>query len=181
MQHELINILIRTGFRPQLFARCLQSITDQNYPNLRVIVSIDRDCDYVPSWCDVIRVSPGNESYTYDCYLNALKEIVTDGYFFALDDDEVLAKDCLSKIIFDNPAIIHKIDYMGKIIPTRQGVFLGEIGMPSIMLHHSLKNLANFDGGNHGDYNFIKAIEAQVALYYSDLVLVRVDRKGNGV
>lgn len=178
---EKINILIRTGFRPQLFARCLESIKSQNYPNIRVIVSIDRSCDYVPEWCETIRVKPGNEDYFYDCYLNDLKALVTDGWFMFLDDDEVLADNALLSLQLNAPAIIVKTNYMGRIYPPTNELLLGLVPMPSIVLHHSLKDIAFFDGGNHGDYTFIKQVQDKVGLSFQDVLLAIVDRKSNGL
>ncbi len=179
---EKINILLRTHNRPQLFSRCLESITSQNYPNLRVVVGYDIEVDYIPNWCKKVFVSANKElPYFYDCYLNDLKELVTEGYYFILDDDDYLLPNVLNQIVFDAPAIIHKLDHLGKLIPPENNLSFGLIGMPCFMLHHSLKNLADFSGGDHGDWHYIKAIEKQVPLVFRDLVLVKSDVKGNGI
>src|SRR6188768_2413240 len=86
----LINILIRTSQRPILFQRCLQSIQQQTYKNIRVIVSYDFDCDYIPNWCDKIRVQKGDSGYYWNLYCNELKEAVTDGWFMVVDDDDFM-------------------------------------------------------------------------------------------
>jgi len=41
MKNPLINILVRTSNRPNFFAKCYQSIREQTYKNIRLIVSYD--------------------------------------------------------------------------------------------------------------------------------------------
>lgn len=176
----LLNILIRTCGRAELFARCLASVTSQGYPNIRVIVSIDRDIDYIPDWCEVIRVTPHPElEYGYDLYCNDLKAQVTDGHYLYVDDDDVLAPDCLSKLDLSHSAILCQLDYMGNVLPKSKDFTL--IGMPCLILHHSLKNLVDFDGLDHGDMRYIKEVASKVELDFQEVVVVKVDRKGNGL
>jgi hypothetical protein len=147
MQAPLINILIRTHQRPTLFQRCLASVQSQNYPNIRVIVSTDCECNYVPDWCERIKVMPHPElEYGYDLYVNDLKAQVTDGWMLILDDDEVLSPNCLSKLTLNSCAIIVQLDYMGNILPIDAQIKPGRIGMPCIILHHSLKDLIDMKG-----------------------------------
>ena len=179
---EKINILIRTCGRKELFLRCLQSVTDQNYPNLRVIVSIDRDIDYVPDWCESIRVYPSAPGpYFYDAYSNDLKSMVSEGWFMFLDDDDTLAPDCLNKLQLNAPAILVQINHMGRIIPTKLSTDLGSVGMPSLVLHHSLKGLYDFAPKNqldHNDVSWINAVKSNVSLSWQPIVLAVIDRKG---
>lgn len=179
----LINILIRTCGREILFLRCLKSITDQNYPNLRVIVSVDRDgIDYIPDWCEVVRVVPDKSiPFYYDRYINTLKSIITDGYMLVLDDDDMMAYNALNNVVLDAPAIIHRLNHIGRVVPPNDSITIGLIGFPCLMLHHSLKDIADIDTDDHCDYHWIKRIESLVPLVYRDLILVESDRKSNGV
>jgi len=180
MQVPLLNILIRTHNRESLFTRCLASIITQNYPNLRVIVSTDCGDTYVPDWCELIHVKPGGEMYPYDVYCNYLKNLVTDGWYFYLDDDDTLAPNCLSQLRLDKPAILVQLDYMGNTLPKSKDFTFGLIGMPCLILHHTLKNMVDFDGGDHGDSRYITEIAKRVDLDFQEVVVVRVDRKGHG-
>ena len=180
MDYQIISILIRTHNRPTLFARALKSVTDQNYPNLRVIVSTDCNNNYIPEWCDKIHVKPGNEQYPYDVYNNYLKELVTDGWFMYLDDDDYMLPGVLEQAELTHPVIIHRLNHMGNIIPKGNGLQLGQIGMPCFMIHNSLKDAAHFSGQDHGDYWFAKELSHHVEFHYSDLIFVESDRKGNG-
>jgi hypothetical protein len=178
----LINILIRTSNRPALFARCLDSILTQSYKNIRIIVSVDQEVNYVPRWIETIEVTPRPDlEYGYDLYINDLKKCVTDGWFIVVDDDDILEPECLIKLDLSHPAILCQLNHMGNTMPTNGEVKLGRVGMPCLILHHSLKHLANIGGTDHNDYHWIKTISERVELKFVPLVVVVSDRKGNGL
>ena len=92
MKEPLINILTRTSNRPNYFARCQQSIREQDYKNVRHIVSIDNDesKSYVRGVDTIVRVHPMQYNDTikilprtrfapYNLYLNDLLDNVEDG------------------------------------------------------------------------------------------------------
>lgn len=177
----LINILIRTSNRPTQFARCLKSIVSQNYPNIRIIISTDKPCDYIPKGLQVITVTPDkNLPYFYDCYCNSLKGMVTDGWFLFLDDDDTLAPNILSQIQLNSPAILVQLERQGYTVPTSTNFTRGHIGMPCLILHHSLKNIANIPGTGQGDYFWIKAVQNQVGLSFQPIVVVKSYQRGLG-
>ena len=181
MQEPLINILIRTSNREQLFKRCLDSILNQSYKNIRIIVSIDNpSCNYVPQWIDTIEVEKQPGEYAYDLYLNELKKEVDDGYFICVDDDDFLAPDCLSQLRLFRPAILCQLNHMGNILPTSAEVLPGRVGMPCLILHHSLKDIADIPGEDHNDYHWIRAVSEKVKLDFQPVVVVVSDRKGMG-
>jgi len=186
----LINILIRTSQRPLLFNRLIQSIRQQTYKNIRVIVSYDTACNYIPDWCDSIAVGKGREGYYWNLYCNNLKEMVTDGWFIFIDDDDFLwNKTALNDIAghLTNPdrGIICQflrgqtrkpgiVQIKNKIIKR------GLIGMPCILLHHSKKNIAYFDGLPAADFRFITDVSKVLPLEWVEKVIVKTDRIGKG-
>mgnify|MGYP001551588463 CR=1 FL=1 len=178
----LINILIRTSNRPDLFKRCLQSIYDQRYPNVRIIVSVDNDgVDYVPSEIETIRVTPDkSKDFYYDLYINDLKAMVNDGYYFCLDDDDTLAPNVLNELVLDAPAILCQINHLGRVLPISVNFGLGCVGFPCLILHHSLKSLAMVSGLDHGDTHYIREVQSKVELKFQPIVLVVCDVKSNG-
>lgn len=179
---ELINILIRTSSRPKEFLRCLKSVLSQNYANIRIIVAVDNDnYFYVPRDLEIIRVIPDrNLLFFYDCYLNDLFALVTEGYILILDDDDVLMPDCLSKIIFGEKAIIVKLRRADDIYPLHQDFKRGQIGFPNLILHYSLKDVAKISGSGQGDYFWIKEIQKVCPLTYQDLIVVYSWNRGHG-
>lgn len=181
----LINILVRTCYRPELFNRMMKSIRSQTYQDIRVIVSYDDDraLEYIPDNYERIRVQRG-EGYAYNLYCNQLKEMVTDGYFIFLDDDDffatphVLAQLCA--LVKQDHCNIVKLDRKGKIYPRTNVIMSGQIGMPCMVLHHTHKNISDIALDGRGDSVWIlKAIE-KLATNFIDLVVVYSDRKGSG-
>lgn len=183
---ELINILIRTSNRPELFRRALKSITDQSYPNIRIIICYDNQeaIKYIPSGLESFYIPEINidrgQPYYYDAYCNLLKERVTDGWFMFLDDDDYLMPDVLTKMTLDAPAILHQLQRRETIVPTGLDFKRGLIGMPCLMLHHTLKCIANIPGTGQGDYFWIKAVMDKVGLSFRPLIVVGSDGRGLG-
>lgn len=186
----LINILIRTSQRPILFQRCLQSIMQQTYKNIRVIVSYDFDCDYIPDWCDKIRVQKGDSGYYWNLYLNELKERVNEGWFIIIDDDDfIYSKSAIADIVkhLTNPEVGIICQFLrgqmrkpGLVQMRNKTIKRGLIGMPCIILHHSKKNIAMFDGLPAADYRFISDVSKVLPLEWVEKVIVKTDRIGKG-
>lgn len=192
MNNNLINILIRTSYRPTAFARCIKSITDQTYKNIRVIVSYDdpRALQYIPDWCEKLPVTKSTEPYGYNLYCNDLKAQVKEGWFFFLDDDdrlysstvlEALAEEIKDDVLvkFVDGFIVQFI--RGEVIkPRGQSIIKGKIGMPCIVLQAHVKDYIDFDPYEDADYRYIKAVFEQSHCQYMELILVRASRRGHG-
>ena len=173
----IINVLVRTSYRPNYFARCFQSIRQQEHQkNVNVIVSYDdsRATEYIPGSVTQIRVQKTQRTETNDApwnlYLNNLMAMVKDGWVFILDDDDYLASHFIfSKIAsnimqhdektlhvwrmaWPNGRIIPENEYMYKLPFVRK-----HIGMPCFCFHSSLikKHGLRFDAKRGGDYRFI--------------------------
>lgn len=189
----LINILIRTSYRPAAFDRCLQSITAQTYRNYRIIVSYDRAeaVNYIPA--DLLRlyVSPNsNLAYYYDIYCNYLKVMVTSGWFFFLDDDDMLTSPTVLQQLSDHltgphEAIICQFLRNGIPKPTddyikRKMIVEGKIGLPCLVLYSKHKALSGLDGQKAGDYRYIKDVTNQVPTKFIALPLVSAGERGLG-
>src|ERR1700748_2286539 len=132
-EKPLINILIRTSNRPKLFLKCLKSVTDQDYKNIRIIVSYDNDAAlrYIPSGLEILKVYKRPEfQFGYDDYCNSLKSLVTDGWYAWIDDDDILMPNVLSKIVLDAPVILVQLNRNGNIVPQSENIQSGKVGMP---------------------------------------------------
>lgn len=180
---QKIHILIRTHNRPGLFKRCLDSCLSQIGAYIKIHVCYDTEtCDYIPNWCNSFQVTPRPDlPFGYDTYINLLKDRVDSGYFIILDDDDVLLPGVLTKLELDASAILVQINHLGRIVPKSEHFGLGQVGFPCLILHHSLKNLVEVSGQNHGDYHYIKEVMGKVPVKFQPLVLVNCDRKGNGL
>jgi hypothetical protein len=190
--NPLINILLRTSYRPQLFTRCLQSIEEQTYKHTHVIVGYDNDqaLDYIPRGMDKIPVSAGKGyPYFYDLYCNQLKKYVNDGWFMFLDDDDVLdrptALDEIAAHLTEPGAVI--CQFLRKATPKpsvhriqRCEILEGKIGLPCLFLHSKYKDVSGLDGYEAGDYRYILSVSAMVPTKFVPVVVVRTDRRSLG-
>ncbi len=182
----LINILIRTSFRPLGFARALKSIQNQTHKDIRIIVSYDNHnaLRYIPDEIEKIKVVRGVGTYFYDAYCNELKAQVKEGFFLFLDDDDYLRN---SKVIEE--LIPHLLPGRGLLVQLKRGdrirpemglIESGKIGMPCLMLHHSHKDLGDIPPTGQGDYYWIKEVASKLEIRFVPIIVVCSDKRGNG-
>lgn len=192
MSQPLINILIRTSYRPEQFARCLESIQAQTYKNIRVVVGYDDDraLSYIPANIEWTFLHADNSiPFFYDLYCNELKLIVTDGWFFFLDDDDALTSPTILEELADQlkqpGAIICQFLRNGVPKPAdnyirKRVIWEGKIGLPCLVLHSKHKALSGLDGQKAGDYRYIKEVTDQVPTKFITLPLVSAGARGHG-
>lgn len=179
----LINILIRTSNRAAGFKRLLASIVNQDYEPIRIIISYDNDAAlrYIPKGLEVIKVEKHPEfQYGYDLYCNTLKSMVEDGYFVIIDDDNILKPNILKELPLSGPGLIVQVQIGNHIAPVDLNFKPGMAGMPCMILHHSLKDLADISPHGKGDSYWIKSVLSKVALPFIPMVVVFGETKGLG-
>lgn len=203
MEMPLINILIRNKFRPELLERCLASIISQEYKQTDIYVASDskearEDIDRLSRELNMpyrgVYVTADGSNYRHyrpshfwNLYCNTLKQLVMDGWFFFLDNDDYLQPGALhelSKHLAD-PAegIICQFLRNGKKKPNdrlmeRKQIIKGRIGGSCIVLHHSHKHLADWDGEAAADYRYIKAVSEKLPLKFIQMVMVVAGNNG---
>ncbi len=134
-----------------------------------------------------IRVYPNADIHAYDNYVNDLKDLVTEGFFMVVDDDDIIIKGSLEKISLQFPGIICQFSRAGKLKPSNSQIQRKEIkechiGMPCLILHHSLKNLVDIDGSKYGaDYIWIKKVSEKVQLKFVAVPVVYAEKRSRGV
>jgi len=183
MDSPLINILIRTSNRPSGFARCLKSIVTQTYPNIRIIIGYDNEkaLRYIPNGLEAIPMTADRSlPFFYDLYCNDLKARVTDGYFLFLDDDDILVKDILKDIPLTGDGLLVQLKRGTQIVPFDLNIRPAKVGMPCLILHHSLKNISMVTGTGVGDYFWIKGVLDKVKLPFVKMVVVYSFTRGFG-
>jgi hypothetical protein len=151
----------------------------------------DRAQEYIPDEMEQ-HYMPGNPSlpYYYDCYCNRLKEMVTTGWLFFLDDDDTLASPTVLEQISEHlngphEAVICQMLRNGVPKPRdnyikNQIIAEGKIGLPCLVLHSKHKALSGLDGYKAGDYRYIKAVTGQVPTRFIALPVVNAGSRGHG-
>lgn len=196
---QLINVLTRSHNRREL-AKCIASINLQKYKKLHLIVSVDTEED--EAWAllkasglshEIIHTVNNGIPYNWNLYCNELKERVADGWFFYLDDDDWISRaESLQAIAahLDDPNVgVICQYYRGRLAkPVRMAtrpdrtvdpasIIIGKIGGSAIFLHHSQKNVADWQGHKAADYTFIKAVAEKLPLKFIPIPVVQA---GNG-
>lgn len=191
----IINLLIRNGYRPESLRRCIASIEAQTYKDIRVIIANDSREAQEDSYAavppnriiDRITVTPDRtHPFFWNLYCNDLKAEVTDGWFLYLDNDDYLDNkwclELLSKHLTDpGKAVICQFKRNG--VPKPMGKYWGQIvrgkiGGSCIVLHHSQKHIANWDGNRAADFRFITAVAAKLPLKWVAVPVVAAGNKG---
>lgn len=191
MNSPLINILIRTSAREKAFSRCLQSIQQQTYRNVRLVVSYDTEKrpEYVPlelgeRLITAIPVPKCTTEYGYNLYCNDLISQVNEGYWLILDDDGLLYNKTVIEHLVphlkENKANIVRFIRGKKVKPPTKAIISGKIGMPCILLHAKHKGIAQFDDSSNADYKFIKEAVDKLGMNYIPMVVVRDDVRQRG-
>jgi hypothetical protein len=165
--NPLIHILIRTH-RPDMFARCMKSVNE---------------CGYNPISVMVIDGTGYGSNYRYNELCNTMKEDVDTGWFFFLDDDDVIIPGALSKIsehlIGTTPVIVQMLRN-GTPKPSIDIIRPGHIGLPCMILHHSHKNVADVVARACGDYDWIKAVTDKLSYKWVPVPLVDAGLRSHG-
>ncbi len=181
MKNPLINILVRTSNRPNFFAHCYQSIREQGYKNIRLIVSYDDeptktylqnyDIDALVQFDRCIDWStisgevflPGfpEKPFPSNKYFNRMMEHTLPGYIIKLDDDNKFSSpESLSKIVDKinacNQMILWRVQFPGYVIPDNQHFgktpHCCQIDTACFAFHTDYIRFAGWDGYNYGDF-----------------------------
>jgi hypothetical protein len=179
----LINILIRNKYRPQEFARCIESVNKQTYDNVRVIICYDSPEAYVLSKGRgdyEFEVTPQpKHSHYWNLYCNDLMNKVWDGYFMFCDNDDTLIdSQALTRIVpyLTGDGVICQFLRNGRPKPSDKlirdkRIERGRIGGGSLILHSKHKDIAQWDGEKGADYRWIKAVSEKVSLEFVPIVV----------
>lgn len=195
----MINIIIRTSYRPKAFGRCIASLMREFLESplgSNVIVGYDniKALEYIPDYChkvDCRGLGSCNSTHRYNEYLNTLinHNRIQSGHILILDDDDELAPGSISKLLsilrngYSYILPFLKANGVQKPFPNMiasQRIHKGYIGMPCLLLAVDHRHLVYFDGTEYSDYNAIKNINTQIKLLWSNLILVNVSARGNG-
>lgn len=167
-KQNLINILIRTTYRPEYFDKCINSIYKQKYKNFKIICCYDdeRCLNYLRKYESKIEYFfieiESNASHKYNAYCNYLMDAVKNGWIMFLDDDDLLASNKSLLIINnylnnENNILFWQVKIGKKIvIPINpNNIIKGQIDTNGFCFHSKYKNLTKWETKKSGDFYFI--------------------------
>ena len=170
-EEKLINILIRTTYRPTFFKNCIESVFNQKYTNYNIICCYDdlRCLDYLKNYDKIneyfyINIENKDKCF-YNLYCNTLMDKVKDGWIMFLDDDDQFSNDYAlsiinSKLNNDNDILFWVFKMKNKLIYPKNinNIRPGEICNSTYCFNSKFKNLSRWTTGQEGDFNFINGL-----------------------
>ena len=169
LDNNIINILVRTTYRPSYFKKCINNILEQSYTNIRIICCYDdiRCLDYLNDITDkrfeffYINID-STEHYKYNLYCNKLLEKVNDGWIMFLDDDDMFSTNYSLQIISEQMTHYNNFIYWSvklghnKIVhPNINNITFGSISGIGFIFHSKYKDIAQWQCKRGGDFSFV--------------------------
>ena len=168
---DLINILIRTTYRPGYFKKCINSILSQSYTNYKIICCYDdkRCLNYLKEYEGIIEYfyvnEENNNSHKYNLYCNVLMDKVEDGWIMFLDDDDKLSNNnTLQSIKYQlnnfNQILFWQVNIAGNIIIPEDVEKIEKYKISGIgfCFHSNFKNLSKWIPYGCSDFYFINKL-----------------------
>lgn len=205
----LINILTRTSGRPNSFKRCVESVLNQDYHNIKHIIITDDESNfeyihkfyndgvYLVDRDELISndnsIDPKTGQYSpHNLYFNDLKGDIKDGWVMYLDDDDYLLDGAIDEIVkniksVDEDTILYwKMLYSNgksipKIINDNKPPIRGQIGSPCFTYNSKYHKTVNWDGWKCSDFRVVKKLHNLIPKYkWVDKNLVMIPIAGFG-
>jgi len=206
----LINIFIRTHNRPNYFKCCYDSIMNQTYKNVRIIVSADNEESWnylIPYKVIPVRVEkekniepkPVTQTSAYgkifpmNLYWNEMKQYVTKGWCLFLDDDDALMDETtLQKIVeqikTEDDLLLWKVKFGERIIPNGnfgKTPIVQDISGIGFMAHSKYIRHETFEPYRREDFRTISRLYKKLKVKWIDEIYTYLqDGKcgmGNGI
>lgn len=197
LMDQKINVLIRTSNREKLFKRCIESVRNQTYKDLNILVSADNKTTekYVRKFgIEPVLVNKGVKTdistAPYNAYLNSLIAQVKGGWIFILDDDDYLVNNTVieklvTRLTDDNMIYFVKMKWpTGRVIPSaenfsRNQIVKRDIGMPCFIFHAKHKHKLAFQPIKQGDYHFIIKLASIIKRHnWIDMIVTQIGNTG---
>ena len=183
---NLINIFTRTCNRPNFFALCKKSLSEQSYTNWLHIIGYDDEESYTSYLHDIQNdqticvpllkelVTPIN-TFPYNLYFNVLQQKINSGYIIYLDDDDGFyvnnALEIISKYLDEDTILIWRVKFPDGLRPS-DTIFANKritsSGFPSNCFCYHSKWATTWTGKKGGDsvyfHNLCKKIPKKIWL-----------------
>jgi hypothetical protein len=193
----MLNIIIRTSYRPAAFARCFNSII-HNLPLIgdpfKITVGYDNQealsyllpKSHLINLVDLTKEEKKPGTFFYNRYLNRLLKEVDEGHVIFLDDDDQILNGSLVQIqnqlvsgkSYLIPFLRNSFQKPTPLQMKLKKLFPGYVGLPCLILDSSHRSLISFDDTELSDYKAIKMIEEK--LHWLNIPVVLSRERGFG-
>lgn len=204
----MINLLVRTSQRPNFFRLCYNSIKEQTYKDINLIVNYDDvssleylkgyEIDQLTNYA--IKFIPDKkenrmiggvecQKFPFNLYFNEMYKLCKPGYIMFLDDDDCFAsRDALSKIIKgggnSKAVIFWKVSILNMIVPSSSNFGKApvccDISGIGMAFHSDYIRFAYWDEYNKSDYRVANSLWQNVEnRIFIDEVLTKSNRLKN--
>lgn len=186
-----VYILIRTSKRPNFFTACMNSVQEQDYPNIITIVHTDNPEDTYVYGDIIIRGEPFSRDLgraPYNLYCNRLLDSIPDGpgWFMFLDDDDALhSPDVISRLVAaskrDQINVARVIRWNNEVFPKDWGSSRS-FQTECFMIHTDHKSLGRWWANRGGDHYYTRQITDKLTInWIPDLIIAHaMEGKGHG-
>lgn len=200
-----VNVIMRTCQRPRYFRSAYQSVADQTYPNVNLVVGYhdtETESYLTPYRIYPVKYLPYTESmppkndksrygrpFPSNHYLNILFKEAKDGWIFWLDDDDAfVSKNAVAQIMSqaktDDDLLLWRMNNNGRIIPKDENFgnqpVAGDISAIAFAVH--TKHIRDYfmEPYKLGDYRLINHLYNKLNPVWIDKVLTKIQGEAQG-
>ena len=199
MNRPILNVIIRTSYRPESFSCLIASIMENfNHERLAVKIIIGYDqqralYDYIPyrgepfKIVDLTDVRHEEEPFFYNKYLDILLQEITEGHSIFIDDDDVVIPNDIHRYITPSQSIIvpflrgeNEYRKPNRIQMQMKAIVPGFIGLPCLVFSYEDIRFLHFDSTELSDYNAIVNLNEAVKLRWANCPIVKSFKRNFG-
>ncbi len=184
-----VYILIRTSNRPLFFARMMETIKNQTYNNIVIIVHSDDPRDEYITGDVIVRGTAYGPEYgngTYNLYNNRLLKAIppVPGWFhFIDDDDEYASPDVIEKLVKNSKkdhVNIGRVQRWNKTVWPKNWGSQKSYQTECFFIHTDYKSKGRWWGNKGGDHHYSKQLTKVMPLNWIEDLLICKAQSGKG-
>jgi len=181
IQKDLVSVTLVTYNSGRFIRRCLESVLEQNYPHLEVIVidnaSTDGTADILEQFADKCRIHHNQENIGFAAAQNQAIAISQGQWVLALNPDVLLMKDFIEELVIAGNLDRKVGTVCGKLLSMSASFDLPEVQLVDStgiyftpMLRHLDRGSLEPDKGHYLNFEYVFGATAAAALYRRKMI-----------
>src|ERR1700686_4149499 len=181
IQQDLVSVTLVTYNSGRFIRRCLESVLEQNYPHLEVIVvdnaSTDGTADILEQFADKCRIHYNQENIGFAAAQNQAIAISQGQWVLALNPDVLLMKDFIEELVIAGNLDRKVGTVCGKLLSISASFDLPEVQLVDStgiyftpMLRHLDRGSLDPDKGHYLNFEYVFGATAAAALYRRKMI-----------